>query len=198
MKSALMGTRRDILELLSKQELTVAELAEALEITPAGVRQHVTPLEALGWIEHDREVQGAHRPTHRYRLTEEGQRAFPKRYDLLLGEVLEVLLTHQTPAQVQGIVRQAAQRVAQRARSELSGASPAAQWKSAVQWLEREMAWQADVTESKDGARRFTIHQCPFRDVSRAHPELCGAFFTTLIAELSGRPPGQHQPAASG
>lgn len=110
MDAPLTGSRRDILELLSKQELTALELAERLEITPAGIRQHLAPLEALGWIEREKEVQGAHRPSFRYRLTGDGQRAFPKRYDLLLREILEVLLDRQGSEQVQWIVRQAARR----------------------------------------------------------------------------------------
>lgn len=198
MTTLTTGTRDEILKLLSKQELTVAELAAKLELTPAAVRQHVAPLEALGWVEHHREVKGAHRPSHRYRLTGEGQNAFPKRYDLLLGEVLEVLLARQGTEQVQWVVQQAARRLADRVKKDVSDIDPARLWKRVTAWLETEMAWKADATAAPDGGHQFVIHQCPFRDVSQAHPELCGAFFTTLIGELTGQPPGYHAPAGEG
>ena len=124
MDAPLTGSRRDILELLSKQELTALELAERLEITPAGIRQHLAPLEALGWIEREKEVQGAHRPSFRYRLTGDGQRAFPKRYDLLLREILEVLLDRQGSEQVQWIVRQAARRLGEFCAGDACPAGP--------------------------------------------------------------------------
>jgi predicted ArsR family transcriptional regulator len=198
MRETLPGTRREILELLSKQKLTSLELSERLKITPAGIRQHLAPLEALGWVEREREVQGAHRPSYRFRLTDQGQRAFPKRYDLLLGELLEVLLDRQGVEQAHWLVRQAARRLADRVRERVQGAGPAERWRKILDWLEAELSWRADVTVAEGGQQRLTIHQCPFQDVSAAHPEVCGAFCVTLIAELSGTPPGQHVPSAEG
>src|SRR5260370_18306871 len=85
------GTRLDILELLLKQELSSQSLAESLRGSPAAVRQHLGPLEALGLVHRRQVVTQPSPPTYLYRVSPQRMPDFPKRYDLLLTQMLETL-----------------------------------------------------------------------------------------------------------
>jgi predicted ArsR family transcriptional regulator len=87
-----LSTRRQILVLLRTQgPLTAQQLAEKLEITSMGVRRHLTTLERDGLVEVESRRQAAGRPTFLYRLSEAGFDTFPKSYDLLATQVLDVV-----------------------------------------------------------------------------------------------------------
>jgi len=181
-----IGTKRDILKLLIRQELSANSLARALGVSPAAVRQHLETLQALGLVARRKnEPARSSRPTFLYRLSEQGATIFPKRYDLLLGLVVEVVLERSGAGAVEDIIRAAAERLAERGRARLRRGDGAARTKEIIEWLEAELAWQADLTTDRTG-RRITIHQCPFQDVAREHPSVCGVFFTTLLRALEG------------
>ena len=180
----LAGTKRDILKLLIRQELSAISLAKTLGVSPAAVRQHLETLQALGLVTRRKRVATRpSRPTFLYRLSAQGAGILPKRYDLLLGLVVEVLLERNGPGAVEEIIRAAAERLAERGRHRFRRGDEAAHSKQLVEWLEAELAWEADVATDRTG-RRITIHQCPFQDVAREYPNVCGVFFTTLLRAL--------------
>jgi DeoR family transcriptional regulator, suf operon transcriptional repressor len=180
------GTKRDILKLLIRQELSADSLARTLAVSPAAVRQHLDTLQALELVNRRKnEARRSSRPTFLYRLSEQGAAIFPKRYDLLLGLVVDVLLERSGATAVEEVIRAAAERLAERGRTRLRRSDGAGRSKEIVEWLEAELAWQADLTTDGTG-RRITIHQCPFQDVAREHPSVCGVFFTTLLRALEG------------
>jgi predicted ArsR family transcriptional regulator len=190
------GTKHEILNLLVRQELSSKSLAEHLQVSPAAVRQHLDTLEALGLVTRRKLVTRPSRPTFLYRLTPQGRRVFPKRYDLLLGQVIEVLAERHGAAAVAGVVEAAAARLAARVRDRFQQGDRRARWNLLLGWLEEELAWQADVTEEPGGGRRITIHHCPFQEVAAAHPAVCAGFLTTLIRALGGDARVEHTPAA--
>ena len=180
----LAGTKRDILKLLIRQELSAISLAKTLGVSPAAVRQHLETLQALGLVTRRKRVATRpSRPTFLYRLSAQGAGILPKRYDLLLGLVVNVILERNGPGAVEEIIRAAAERLAERGRHRFRRGDEAAHSKQLVEWLEAELAWEADVATDRTG-RRITIHQCPFQDVGREYPNVCGAFFTTLLRAL--------------
>jgi len=175
------GTRLDILERLLRQELSSQELSEKLGVSPAAVRQHLTTLEALGLVTRRKIVTQPSRPTYLYRVSPQGMRIFPKRYDMLLAQMIEVLSERQGLGAVEATIAGAAQRMGEQAPNRVTGGPAAGRWKRLVEWLEAEFAWQADVSEEPGTSRRLTIHQCPLQDLSRTRPDVCGVFFGTLI-----------------
>ena len=99
-----LSTRRQILKLLRTDgNLTAQQLSEKLEITSVGVRRHLTTLERDGLIQMQSERRPAGRPTYVYRLTEAGYDTFPKSYDLLATQVLDVVRATEGDARVQEI-----------------------------------------------------------------------------------------------
>src|SRR6185503_5170361 len=106
------GTRLHILETLLRQELSSQSLADMLQISPAAVRQHLTTLEALWLVRRRKVVTQPSRPTYLYKVSAQGMRVFPKRYDLLLAQIIEVLAEQQGTAGAGALIEAAARKVA--------------------------------------------------------------------------------------
>jgi predicted ArsR family transcriptional regulator len=122
-------------------------------------------------------------------------RVFPKRYDLLLTEMLEILAEQTGPDQTGALVEAAARRVADRAGGQLIRGSDAERWRRLLEWIETEFSWQATVEEGPGEVRQITIHQCPFQDLSKTQPDVCGVFFGALIRQACPRATVEHAPA---
>lgn len=187
------GTKRRLLDLLLREEHTAEDLAERLDVSPTAVRQHLATLGASGLVERRTADPTAGRPAYVYRLGELARRVYPKRHDLLVRELIAALTAREGTQATLEIIADAARRVAEDARETLGDTAPVRQWESALAWLEAEFAWEADVEETADGGRRFILHQCPFQAVSAHHPAVCGAFFTTLLEQLTGGGPYVHR-----
>jgi len=194
---SLTGPRLEILELLLRRELSSQMLAERLGVTPAAIRQHLTTLEALGLVARRKVVTQPSRPTYLYRISPQGMRVFPKRYDLLLTQLIEVLTERQGPDGAGAIIEAAARRMAERVPARVTVADRQARWQRLLEWLEAEFSWQADVADEAGEARRLTIHQCPFQDLSKTQPDVCGLFFGTLIRSVCGDLRVDHAGAAA-
>lgn len=96
-----VSTRRQILQLLRTDgNLTAQQLAEKLTITSMGVRRHLMTLERDGLIQMQTQRQPTGRPTFVYGLTEAGFETFPKSYDLLATQVLDVVRATEGDARV--------------------------------------------------------------------------------------------------
>ena len=191
------GTRLHILETLLRQELSSQSLAEMLEISPAAIRQHLTTLEALGLVRRRKVVTQPSRPTYLYKVSAQGMRVFPKRYDLLLAQIIEVLAEQRGTAGAGALIEAAARKVAVGAREHVARSSAPERWQRLLDWLEIEFSWQAAVTEEPGGTRRLTIHQCPLQDLSKTTPDVCGVFFTTLIREADTQVAVEHVEAST-
>lgn len=193
------GTKRRILDLLLREELAAAEIARRLDVSGAAVRQHLEPLHSAGIVEREKEAGTPGRPAWRYRLTPHGRRAYPKRYDVLVRELVEVLLERHGRDTALELVAEAARRVARRAEGELAGADEPRRWDRILAWLEETFAWEAEVEEGSEvDGWRIVLHQCPFQDLSAGHPAVCGTFFSTLIETLAGGGAPVHVPIRDG
>src|SRR3954452_4858716 len=86
-------TKRAIVDRLKRVGgATVPELADALELTAAGVRQHIDALAANGLVEaHTRPPQGRGRPATEWRLTDLAAELFPDRHDDLTVGLIDAL-----------------------------------------------------------------------------------------------------------
>lgn len=188
------GTKFVILQLLLKQELTPGALAERLGVTPTAIRQHLSALSAMGLVEHQRMRRGASRPPEVYRLSVEGRRVFPKRYDVLAGELVGALVERLGPDAALDTVRAAARRLASEVAPTFGSTDGEQRWARVLEWLEREFAWEADVADGNGVGGCLRVHQCPFQDVSGRHPAVCAAFFPALVSALHGGATLEHRP----
>jgi predicted ArsR family transcriptional regulator len=191
------GTKYAILQMLLREELRPSDLARRLGVTATAVRQHLATLATMGLVERRRVPVGPSRPPEIYRLSVEGRRTFPKRYDLLLSGLIEVLLEQSGKARALEAVAAAARKLAETVPA-LGDGSERDRWTRLLAWLDQEFAWEADAVGMDGAPARLTIHQCPFQDVSTRHPDVCGTFFSTLIAAVQPGTALTHAPNAPG
>ena len=86
-----VSAREVVLALKKRGEARASEIAEALGITPSGVRQHLSALRADGLVAYRTIHAGPGRPKFAYFLTEPAEALFPKAYHELTNEFLEHL-----------------------------------------------------------------------------------------------------------
>jgi len=193
------GTKHEILKLLTKQELSAQALADTLGVSGAAVRQHLETLNALGLVSRRKLVTKPSRPTFLYRLSRRGAETLPKRYDLLLELITDVLRDRNGAGAVVEIVEAGAERLAAQLQPRFDTVAPQRRWASLMEWFDAELAWHTDVSDDAAGVRRVRIHHCPFYAVSRRQqPSVCGVFFRTLIRRLYERVSVDHVPLTNG
>jgi predicted ArsR family transcriptional regulator len=90
MTTPMQTTKQQILVLLKRTgSATVEEAAGALSVASMTARQHLINLERDGLIASERVRRSQGRPHYLYTLTEKGEEAFPRRYDLLASSLLD-------------------------------------------------------------------------------------------------------------
>jgi DeoR family suf operon transcriptional repressor len=169
-----MSTRQDLLFTLKRTGGARAEeLADALEITPSAVRQHLTALSAEGLVAFDERRGGPGRPKHIYRLTESAEALFPKRYGDLAAELLEYI-DDADPALVEKVFDKRRQRRIADAKARLAGRSFADQIAELTKILDED-GYLAAVETMDDGAYRIVEHNCAILEVARKYGHACSS-----------------------
>jgi predicted ArsR family transcriptional regulator len=161
---------------------TAAELAHALGITAAAVRQQLLRLEEDGLVFHHSEGDGRGRPAHRYELAPAAEALFPKRYGDLTTELLGYLGGPDSA--------QVGQLFEERGKRRLQGATP----RLADLTLEQQVAeltaildddgYLADVVRLDDGGWRITEHNCAILTVATGYRQACSSELAFIRAAL--------------
>jgi predicted ArsR family transcriptional regulator len=197
------STRDRILRLVVEAgPVSVLELAEDLQLTPAGVRRHIAALEEAGQVAAHTAprpgAQGRGRPARRYVATVQAQASLDCTYAELAEQALGYL------AQVAG--EDAIERFAERRAADLEAAlAPAVE---GAPPLRERVARLADAlsgegyaasVRSVPGALAVQLCQghCPVRDVAATYPVLCEAE-TRALSRLLGVPVQRLSTLASG
>ena len=188
------GTKRGLLDLLVRQEQTAEQLADRLGVSPTAVRQHLSTLAGLGLVERRKAGTRGGRPAYLYRLSELGRRAYPKRHDLLVRELVAALIAREGEERTLEIVTEAARHLAGRVDDEVGDSGPAERIAAIAAWLEAEFSWGADVKKIPGSGVRFVFPRSPFEAVSALHPKVCGAFFRALLEGATDAGPFDHRP----
>lgn len=178
----MQATRQQILDFLRERgAASVRELGLHLDLTPTGVRQHLTILEREGLVE-SHEVRGrVGRPALAYRLTPEGEALYPKAYDRLARALLESIERRLSEADRRAVMAEAAEVLARAHREPPHHAQPAERVAAVCEALRADdivVDWQRD----GDG---YTICErtCPYERV--AGPATC-EMDAAYIGALSG------------
>jgi predicted ArsR family transcriptional regulator len=184
------STRGRIVALLRRTGLTVEELARELGLTNNGVRAHLATLERDGVVRQRGSVRrgsGGGKPAYVYELTPEAEDLFPKAYEPVLFQLLDVLSGRLGPEESEALLRLVGRGLAE-GRTVPSG-DERARLEAAVGVL-NELGGLAELEERNGG---FVIrgYSCPLAGVTPDHPEVC-RMAETLIAELAGVPVHEH------
>ena len=151
----------DLLDLLRiTGPLGVAELADAMEVTPTAVRQRLTRLQSKEMIQREAIRNGRGRPKHRYWLTEKGVRLTGSNFtDLAMAlwpeirRIGDVELRRET-------LRRIARALAAGYADQIQGTTPAERMQSLAELLAQRRIPVS--VEAKRPGPVLTEHACPY------------------------------------
>ena len=180
----MQPTRQHILDYLRvHREATVKDIARLLNLTPSGVRQHMTILEQQGLVQSHEQRGRVGRPALRYVLTSGGDALFPKAYHHLANALIEELRATLGSQELHRVIRGVAARMAAEFPSVRAEPEPEARVEGVTEVL-RSLGVIADW--ERDGAA-FLVHErtCPYPEVARRNSVTC-AMDVAYVRELSG------------
>lgn len=175
--------------LLQAGPSTTADLADALEMSPAGIRRHLAALVDEGLVvAHDRAPygptpkRGRGRPSSVFSLTAAGRSACDQAYDALALSAIRFMAAEYGSDAVDAFAADRARRLAAGLPQPPHGATP-----QQVADALTLAGYAAAVEPLGDVAVQLCQHNCPVVDAAREFPVLCEA----ETAEL-GRVMGRH------
>ncbi len=184
------STRGKVVALLRRGARTVEELAQELDLTDNGVRVHLATLERDGIVRQrgsKRHGSSGGKPAYIYELTPEAEELFPKAYEPVLSQLLDVLAVQLGPQESEALLRSVGRRIAEGQTvpaNEVRG-----RLKAAVGVL-NELGGLAEL-EEHNGTLVIRGYSCPLAAVVPNHPEVC-RMNETLLTELAGVPIYEH------
>jgi predicted ArsR family transcriptional regulator len=180
----LESTRGRIVTLIRRASRTVEDLARELDLTDNGVRAHLAVLERDGLVRQRGSVRrGGGKPAYIYELTPQAEDLFPKAYEPVLRQLLDVLSEREGEEKSEALLRAVGGRLAE--ERGVPADDPRARLEVAAEVL-NELGGLAEL-EEHDGGFVIRGYSCPLAGVTPDHPEVC-RMAETLIAELAGVP----------
>jgi predicted ArsR family transcriptional regulator len=171
-----------VIALLRRSEGTVNELAAALELSDNAVRAHLASLERDGLVEQRGVRRGVGKPAYIYGLSPAAADLFPKVYDRLLAQLLDLLTERDGVAAVEALLVDAGRRVVS---GRVWPEGEEARLGAALALLE-ELGGLAEVVEG-DGVAEIRGYSCPLGELVPTHPEVC-RLAESLLTEVVGAP----------
>jgi predicted ArsR family transcriptional regulator len=182
-ESLLRTTKGQILVMLCRERLTVAECADRLGISNNAARAQLERLERDGLVAKAGSRPGVRKPHAEYELTAEALKLFPRAYEPVLVQVVNVLSDRLRPGAARALLLDAGRQLLQRKIGALRGRRPR---QRLAELMEKLNGWGLgiDVTE-QPGKTVVRSCSCPIASVVTNRPELCG-LFATALGELLG------------
>jgi len=184
------SSRGKVVTLLRRGGRTVEELAQELDLTDNGVRAHLATLERDGLVQQRgsvRRSRGGGKPAYVYELTAEAEGLFPKAYEPVLRQLLDVLADQLGPEESEALLRSVGRRIAE--GQTVPADSVRARLEEATGAL-NELGGLAEL-EEVNGSFIIRGYSCPLTGVAPTHPEVC-RMAETVLTELSGVPVREH------
>lgn len=177
------STRGQIVSLLRGTSRTVEELAAELKLTHNAVRAHLTTLERDGLVKQRGVRRGLRKPHYTYTLSPEAEELFPKAYDLLLNQLIQVLKERIPRERLEDILREVGNSLAAHQPSVGKKESLESRARRAVEAL-AQLGGKV-VVEKKGDDLLICSDACPLASAVAEHPEVC-LLAETLIAQVVG------------
>jgi predicted ArsR family transcriptional regulator len=183
-KHLLDSARGRIVTLLQHGGLTVDDIASTLELTPNGVRAHLTGMERDGVVRRAGHRRGTTRPSSVFELTSEIQQMLSGAYVPLLVQLVRVLTAEGPAADVDRLMRKTGKSLAAEVR-------PAGR---ATDTLRLRVQAASDLMNDQLGAVTHVEENghliirgasCPLAALTGTHPAVCLAM-ESFVAELVG------------
>jgi predicted ArsR family transcriptional regulator len=168
-------TKRAIVDRLKRVGgATVPELADALDLTAAGVRQHVDALAANGLVEaRARAPQGRGRPATEWRLTDLASDLFPDRHDDLTVGLIDALRESLGEGGLEQVIEARTQQQLREYREVIPTDTSIVKRVNALARRRTAEGYLAEVVRDDDGAVVLIEHHCPICTAASACQGLC-------------------------
>ncbi len=164
--------------------LSVAELADAMEVTPTAVRQRLTRLMSREIIQREALRNGRGRPKHRYWLTDKGMRMTGSNFTDLAMVLWKEVRSLEDPEIRRDMLRRIAQALASGYANQIQGNTPAERLHSVAEILaQRRIPTTVDDTSPNPS---ITAHACPYQALAEQDHSVC-TMERMLISELVGQ-----------
>jgi DeoR family suf operon transcriptional repressor len=171
--SSIEPTKEKIFQALRHQgQMTVSELASAVQITPIAVRHHLAVLQTEGMVEVREERHGVGRPRQIYKLTPSAMDRNSSRYYQFTNLLLDQLKEHLSPEMVNKLLLEVASSMVGDWKKELDSLPLPQRVDRLVQLLTQE-GFVARVESAGPGRYCLTELACPYSRISLSHPEFC-------------------------
>jgi len=167
--------------ILERGPQCAANIAEALQLSPAAIRRHLDALEAEGLVTEGRARQtgqrGRGRPARAYALTDAGRSAFPHAYDDLATTALRYLRDTGGAEAVAAFAEHRATDLADLLRADVVAAGPSASNATRAEAMAGALSSHgyAATTETAAAGTQICQHHCPVAHVAAEFPQLCEA-----------------------
>jgi DeoR family suf operon transcriptional repressor len=178
--------QQGLLKLLlkAKQGLTIDEISEALEITRTAVRQHLSALERMGYLEPGELLATGGRPSQVYRLTPKGYDLFPKQYSWFSEVLVQAIEKEKGPEGLKEWMKQLGHTVAS-ALVEKTRAETLSRRTEKTVGIMNELAYEAQVSSSSESdSSSIEATNCVYHSLAAKHPEVC-QFDLALLSKLT-------------
>lgn len=179
------GTRDRLTHLLRLQEESaVGALAGQLGLTTMAVRKHLDSLEAVGLVQYRMEARPIGRPRRLYSLTAAASALFPQAYEELAADLLAHFREVGGDAAVRAFFQKRAHRLQERYGPSLA-TLPLPERARKLAELREADGFMACCQREADGTISLSEHNCPYRAIVEANPEICAAELD-LFREILG------------
>lgn len=170
--------------LLQHGGLTVDDIASKLELTPNGVRAHLTGMERDGVVRRAGRRRGTTRPSSVFELTAEVQQLLSGAYVPLLLQLVRLFTSEWPAADVGRLMRKAGKGLAVEVRiAAVATGSLSSRAKAASDLMNDQLGAVTHVDEN--GHLIIRGASCPLAALTGTHPAVCLAM-ESFVAELVG------------
>src|SRR5688572_12965211 len=160
------STRGRIIALLRRSGRTVEEIAQELSLTDNAIRGHLARLVEDGLVQQRGRRRGTSKPAYVYKLTPQAERLFPRAYEEILANLLDVLSQELRPERVEMVLRAAGQRMA--AQHPIPADGDLRTRLSAAVGVLNRLGGLMELEES-DGSFYICGYSCPLSSAARNH-----------------------------
>jgi predicted ArsR family transcriptional regulator len=174
-----------VAELRSRGTASAADLAAVFGLSPNAVRQQLVVLERDGLVVEASVRRGPTKPTLEFSLTPAADKLFPQQYDKMLAAVLREVKDRYGPPAVEGIFDAIARRAVEKTKPKVTAATPEGRVAQLTEAL-REKGVSAEYSLI-DGGFLLAEHNCPYSEVVKEHPEVCGVIHHVLDETIGGK-----------
>lgn len=174
MNNTRITTKERLLDLLKKEtELTVSQMAQALDITEMAVRKHLNILERDSFIHVTEVKQPLGRPVQVFSLTPKADVLFPKNYDNLTIDFLNDLQEIQGNEIINHLFEKRGKRLASKYLSYMKDGFSNEEMVGVLKEIQIDKGYMADVIKLDDNRFELIEHHCPIFEVAKNFKQAC-------------------------